>query len=130
VTALPCPASELHRYGVFANRRVGEYEYLEQIVEKPEPGEAPSNLINISKYILSPAIWPFIKKVKPDPKSGELYITDAIQAAAAKLPVVVHQTTGTYLDSGNTGNWLKANLVVAGADPELAKVIDDYVANR
>ncbi|HEY6736471.1 MAG TPA: sugar phosphate nucleotidyltransferase [Candidatus Saccharimonadia bacterium] len=129
LTAMTAPATELHRYGVLANRREGEYEYLEQIVEKPKPGEAPSNLINISKYILGPQIWPYLKKVKPDPKSGELYITDAIQMAAADLPIVVHPTNGTYLDSGNTANWLKANLVVAGANPELAAVIRDYAAH-
>lgn len=127
VTAMACRPEDLHRYGVLANRREGEYEYLEQIVEKPAPGEAPSNLINISKYIVSPQLYPYLEKVTPDPKSGELYITDAIQMAAADLPIVVHETDGIYLDSGNTGNWLKANLVVAGSDPELAKVIQDYV---
>ena len=126
VTALQCPADQLHRYGVLATKRQGSFEYLEQIVEKPEPGEAPSNLINISKYIISPQVLPFLKKVQPDPKSGELYITDAIQMAAAKLPVVVHQTKGTYLDSGNTANWLRANLEVAAANSELRQIIRDF----
>lgn len=129
VTAMAKPTAELSKYGVLANRAQGNFQYLEDIVEKPEAGEAPSNLINISKYIFTPQMLPYVKKIKPDPKSGELYITDAVQNAAKDMPIVVHETTGTYLDAGNTANWLKANLVVAGANPDLAKVIADYQAN-
>jgi UTP--glucose-1-phosphate uridylyltransferase len=129
VTAMTAPQDQLHRYGVLDIRSKGEYQFLNRIVEKPVPGEAPSNLINISKYIFSPQLMPYLSKVKPNPKSGELYITDAVQMAAADLPVAVHETTGRYLDSGNTANWLKANLVVASSNPELAKVIKD-IANE
>lgn len=127
VASIVTPASELHRYGVLSLKQDGGHEYLERIVEKPAPGEAPSNLINLAKYIITPKMMKFLDKVEPNADNGELYLTDAIEMAAADMPIVVHQTNGIHLDSGNTGNWLKANLVVAGSNPELAKVIQDYV---
>jgi UTP--glucose-1-phosphate uridylyltransferase len=110
---------------VLALNRKGEHDFLDKIVEKPAKGKAPSDLINISKYILSPEILPYLDKVKPDPISGELYITDAIQMAAQDHPIVVHRANGIYLDSGNTANWLRANLVVAMSNPDLASVVQE-----
>ena len=111
--ALERPTDELHRYGVLSVQRRGRHEYLRTIVEKPAPHQAPSNLINISKYILTPKIMEYVMKVKPDPKSGELLIVDAIQSAAVDYPVAVHHAAGAFLDAGNVTSWLKANLTVA-----------------
>jgi UTP--glucose-1-phosphate uridylyltransferase len=121
--AISSHEDQLHRYGVLATHKANGHEYLNRIVEKPEPGTAPSNLINISKYIVGPRMLPYLDQLKPDPKSGELLITDAIQMAAADLPVVIHQAGGEYLDSGTTASWLRANLVVARSQPELAKAL-------
>jgi UTP--glucose-1-phosphate uridylyltransferase len=119
--ALERPEEELYRYGVLSVERRGDMEYLKDFVEKPAKGEEPSNLINISKYILTPELLEFVKKVTPDEKSGELYITDAIRDAASEHPIVVQQAKGTFLDAGNLAGWLEANEVVAKSRPELMK---------
>jgi len=114
------PAGELQKYGVFGIRKHGGVEYLSDLVEKPTPGNEPSSLINISKYIMSPDMITYIKRVKTDPKSGELLITDGVLAAAKEHDVVLQRAHGQYLDAGNLAGWLEANLVMAGLRPELA----------
>jgi UTP--glucose-1-phosphate uridylyltransferase len=118
--------SELHKYGVLdVSTRDGQ-TYLNKIVEKPAPDEAPSDLINPSKYIMTPELVHYVLDVEKDPKSGEYYITDAVQNAAAEHPIVVHQASGRYLDGGSVGSWLEANLIVAQNRPELAERFSVY----
>jgi UTP--glucose-1-phosphate uridylyltransferase len=119
-------ADELHKYGVLDVEKRDGYEYLRKIVEKPATGEAPSNLINISKYVMTPKLVKYVMDVKKDPDSGELYITDAVQDAARENPIVVQPAKGQYLDGGGVAGWLEANLVVAQSRPELAERFGVY----
>jgi len=124
-TGLACciakPDAELHKYGVAETREQDGKLFLTDLIEKPSPGEAPSNLANISKYIFTPAIFPLIEAQQPNPASGELYITDTIaQLARNTQKVIIHQPQGTYLDGGFTLGWLRANLTVALSSPDLA----------
>jgi UTP--glucose-1-phosphate uridylyltransferase len=130
ITALERPSQELYRYGVLEIRVENRAEYLEKIIEKPAPGAEPSNLINISKYIISPEIMPYVTKVEPDPASGELYITDAIQAAAAGHHILVHRAKGAFLDSGSLTGWLEANIMVAKSRPDLAPAAGSVELDR
>lgn len=120
----------LCKYGVAKTRVDDKFEFLESIVEKPEPGFAPSNLVNISKYIVGKEIWPILEKQKVDPQSGELYITDSIQELARSAKVVVHNPNGNYLDGGYPLGWLLANLTVAKDKPEIWSEIQRFVANN
>ncbi len=116
------PVAELHRYGVFGIREHEGVDYLSDLVEKPAPGDEPSNVINISKYIMSPDMIPYITRIKTDPKSREFLITDGVLAAAKEHDVVVQRAHGQYLDSGSVAGWLNANRVVASARPELEAI--------
>jgi len=100
---------------------------MEEIVEKPELGKAPSNLANISKYIVGQEIWPILEKQTVDPKSGELYITDTIQALARMKNVLVYTPQGEYFDGGYPLGWLAANLRIAKDRPEIWSQIKDFV---
>jgi UTP--glucose-1-phosphate uridylyltransferase len=120
------PAEELHKYGVLdVEERQGQ-EYLQQIVEKPATGNAPSHLINISKYIMTPALVDYVLNVKKDPDSGEFYITDAVQNAAKEHEIVVQRAKGQFLDGGNVASWLQANLEVAKSREGLLDRLDVY----
>lgn len=119
-TCIQKPEEELFRYGAAKIHDVNGVSYLDALVEKPKAGEAPSNLVNISKYIFTPAIFDIIEHQKLNPDSGELYITDSLSAVAKNSDVLVYQPAGTYLDAGNVFDWLKANIVVGLADPEIA----------
>lgn len=127
ISAIEKPDEELPQYGVLKVQQENDYNYLKFFVEKPSANEAPSNLANISKYILTPSILPIVNQQKANPKSNEFYITDAILELAQKEKVVVHQTEGQYLNAGDPVNWLKANLAVAGRDVEVRTQLQEFI---
>jgi len=122
VTGVEKPLDEIHKYGVFDIEKRDNFEFLKQLVEKPDPGTEPSNVANISRYVLTPAVAEYVRDLKPNPKSGEYYLTDAVSSAAEKHKLVVHRATGNWMDAGSTAGWLKANLAMAGTRPDLAKI--------
>lgn len=63
------------RGGIEIDHQNGVYK---RIVERPAPGTAPSSFINVSKYVLTPAMLQTVGAVTPDPQSGEYQIIDAI----------------------------------------------------
>lgn len=126
-TCIERPDSELHKYGIAQIREENGTQFLKTFIEKPDPGTAPSNLSNISKYIFTPEVFSVIAKQRTDDKSGELYITDTITTIAEQSPVVVHTPKGEYLDGGSVESWLKANLQVAWNDPELQKELRPFL---
>ena len=101
--------SEVSRYGVIAVDDEGNYR---EIVEKPSVEAAPSNLINISKYVLTKEVIDACAAVEKSSR-GEYELTDAInQYVAAGGLVKVVPATGRYLDGGTLEGWLHANTVV------------------
>lgn len=127
ITCVEKPTELLNKYGVVKSRTEGNFQFMEEIVEKPELGKAPSNLANISKYIVGQEIWPILEKQTVDPKSGELYITDTIQALARMKNVLVYTPQGEYFDGGYPLGWLTANLRIAKDRPEIWSQIKDFV---
>lgn len=104
---------DVSKYGVLQLDSQGNYQ---QIVEKPLVDEAPSTLINISKYILPKQVIDAATTVEPNPVRGEYEITDVInQFVQHGGRITVHQAKGEYLDGGSVEGWLHANNVVCGA---------------
>lgn len=120
----------LHRYGVAKLSEENNFRYLQALVEKPKPGTAPSNLANISKYILPQSVFDLISVQQPNPASGELYITDTINQLALTEKVVIHQPQGEYLDGGYPLGWLIANLTVAKDRPKLWEEVKKFVNQK
>lgn len=101
------------RYGVI---ETDLNNHFVQIVEKPAPDDAPSNLINVSKYVLNAAAIAAIRAYAATERTDEYYITDPINhyvAAGGILSVVAAK--GQYLDGGSVEGWLHANNVVIGS---------------
>lgn len=130
VTCIAKPEEELYRYGVAETKQENGYTFLTNLIEKPAPGTAPSNLTNISKYIFTPKIFELLKNQEPNPQSGEYYITDTATQMAKDNPVVIYTPQGRYLDGGNVLNWLKANLIVAKDDPELRSELQKFISEE
>jgi UTP--glucose-1-phosphate uridylyltransferase len=107
--------SKVEKYGVLSAKD-GQ---LVGVVEKPTPEEAPSNLINVSKYIMSPDLLQRIVKYVNEhdfgPKDQEYMVTDPIDEYIKDGGIMrVAPTTGEYLDGGSVEGWLHANNVVCG----------------
>lgn len=104
---------KVEKYGVLSAKD-GK---LTGIIEKPTVAEAPSNLINVSKYIMSPellrTIVTYVKEHDFGPKDQEYLITDPIYEYIKNGGIMrIAPTSGEYLDGGSVEGWLHANNVV------------------
>lgn len=105
------PRDEVSRYGVLQLDEAGHYE---QIVEKPAVNEAPSTLINISKYVLPKSAIATAVSIPANPSRGEYEITDVINSyVSSGGSIKVVEAIGEFLDGGSVEGWLHANNVVA-----------------
>lgn len=87
-----------------------------RIIEKPQPGEAPTDLQNASFYIFDKAIFEFARTLPANPTRGEFEITDAINAyVASGKKIAVGTVTGQYMECGSVNGWLKANNEIVGS---------------
>lgn len=107
--------NDVEKYGVLSAKD-GK---LVGVVEKPTPEEAPSNLINVSKYIMSPELLQTIVKYVDThdfgPLDQEYLVTDPIDEFIQNGGIMrVAPTSGQYLDGGSVEGWLHANNVVCG----------------
>lgn len=115
ILGVEIPKEEVEKYGVLSAKE-GQ---LVGVVEKPKPEEAPSNLINVSKYIMTPELLKKIVKYVNEndfgPLDQEYMVTDPIDEFIKEGGVMkVAPTTGEYLDGGSVEGWLHANNVVCG----------------
>lgn len=113
--AVEIPKDQVEKYGVLKV----ENGLLTGIYEKPKKEEAPSNLINISKYIMSAELLKLVSDYYNEnhfgPRDQEYYITDPIIThlkAGGRIHVM--PINGEYLDGGSIEGWLHANNVVCG----------------
>ena len=115
ILGVEIPREDVDKYGVFSMKD----GLLESIIEKPEVDEAPSNLINVSKYVMSPEllreITEYVRTHDFGPKDQEYVVTDPISDYLRKGGVMhVATTDGEYLDGGSIEGWVHANNVVCG----------------
>ena len=123
------PKELLHKYGVARVRNENKHQFLIDIIEKPNEGEAPSDLVNISKYIFTPDIYNSLDSQVINPIHNEWLITDTLTIFAENHNVVVFPTQGEYLDGGYVEGWLKANLLLASKDKTLFQELKKYILN-
>ena len=102
------PKSETNKYGVIAGNEIEPGIFMvKDMVEKPEPEVAPSNLAIIGRYILTPDIFDIIRETKPG-KGGEIQITDALLTQAKKGMVLGFKFEGQRFDCGSIDGFVKA----------------------
>lgn len=102
------PMEETSRYGIIKGELEAKNVYrISNMVEKPAPEDAPSNLAIIGRYILSPDIFDLIRSTPPG-KNGEVQITDALQLQAAQGKVIGYRFTGHRFDCGSVEGFIEA----------------------
>ena len=84
---------------------------VSQMVEKPTPEEAPSNLAVIGRYILTPDIFDILREVSPD-KGGEIQLTDALKVQASEGRVLAYEFEGIRFDCGQVPGFVEATQYV------------------
>lgn len=102
------PKEDTNKYGVIAGNEIEPGIFMvKDMVEKPEPEVAPSNLAIIGRYILTPDIFNIIRETKPG-KGGEIQITDALLTQAKNGMVLAFKFEGHRFDCGSIDGFVKA----------------------
>ena len=102
------PDEETHKYGVIKGEMIKDDIYrVDDMVEKPEPGTAPSNMAIIGRYILTPDIFDILKETPPG-KGGEIQITDALLQQAKSGCVLAYKFKGKRFDCGSVPGYIEA----------------------
>ena len=102
------PSDQTHKYGVIAGEALKEGLYrVDDMVEKPAPEDAPSNLAIIGRYILTPDIFDILRDTPPD-KGGEIQLTDALLTQAKNGCVMAYQFKGKRFDCGSVDGFVEA----------------------
>ena len=135
VGLMEVPPEQVHLYGV-AQTEPGDADdevRITGLVEKPDPSEAPSNLIVIGRYVLTPDIFSILERTPPG-KGGEVQLTDALQTQAEQEPIVGVRLDAPRYDTGDKLGFLKATVQLAAEREDLGEEfvawLRDWVAGR
>ncbi len=104
------PMEETHKYGVIAGTLVDGTDdtyRVSNMVEKPAPEDAPTNMAIIGRYILTPDIFDILKETQPG-KGGEIQITDALLEQAKQGRVIAYNFKGKRFDCGSVDGFVEA----------------------
>ncbi len=105
------PIEQTNRYGVIAGTLIdGDNNNIYRVsnmVEKPDPKDAPSNLAIIGRYILTPDIFDILRETKAG-KGGEIQITDALLEQAKQGKVIAYKFDGKRFDCGSVEGFVEA----------------------
>ena len=103
------PKEDTNKYGVISGELIEDNLYkVTDMIEKPEPIDAPSNLAIIGRYILIPEIFDIIKTTSPG-KGGEIQITDALLTLAKQGKVLAYKFDGRRFDCGSLDGFMEAS---------------------
>ena len=127
------PRETVHMYGCAAIEptAVDGVVKVTDLVEKPPPGEEPSNLVVIGRYLIDPAVFDVLERTEPG-RGGEIQLTAALLELAT-MPVEdgggVHAVIfrGLRYDTGDKLSYLKANVMLASDDEELGGPLIEWL---
>jgi len=124
------PPEETHKYGIVAPGETdGRVTRVRNIVEKPRPADARSNLGVVGRYILTPAIFAHLTDI-PRGAGGEIQLTDAIEQLLQNEPVLAYQFAGKRYDCGSKLGYLQATVEYALRHPELQEEFAAYLTTE
>jgi UTP--glucose-1-phosphate uridylyltransferase len=102
------PEAEIHKFGVIAGDPIRDDLYrVTNMVEKPQRGEAPTNLAIMGRYILTPDIFDILRSTPPG-RNNEIQITDALLRQAREGCVMAYKFKGRRFDCGSVDGFVEA----------------------
>lgn len=108
VAVMEVEPSQVSSYGVVSGKFIeDDLMMVSDMVEKPAPDEAPSNLAIIGRYILTPDIFEILEHTAPG-KNGEIQITDALLNQAKNGVVIAYKFKGKRFDCGSVDGYVEA----------------------
>src|SRR5271157_526161 len=119
-------------YGIIRGQLVADPQWhgrlyrIEDMVEKPSPREAPSNLAVIGRYILTPTIFHELAATTPG-AGGEIQLTDGLRRLLTKEPIYCYLFEGNRYDAGDKLGFLQATVELALNRPDLGREFRKYL---
>ena len=107
------PMEDTNKYGVIAGSIIPNSDQeshlyrVTDMVEKPDPKDAPTNLAIIGRYILTPDIFDILRETQPG-KGGEIQVTDALLQLAKQGKVIAYKFQGKRFDCGSVDGFVEA----------------------
>ena len=104
------PMDQTNKYGVISGNLVDGTDdtyRVTDMVEKPDPKDAPTNMAIIGRYILTPDIFDILRNTKPG-KGGEIQITDALLTQAKQGKIIAYKFKGKRFDCGSIEGYVEA----------------------
>ncbi len=119
---------EVSKFGVLDGVELDKQTIeVKKIVEKPKPEEAPSNLVAVGKYIITPEVFDVLANMK-NGKSGEIRLADAFEIMLeSNRPLYGRILDGEWLDTGDKFNFMKASIHMGLKHPEIGKKLREYL---
>ena len=132
IAVMEVPQQDIRHYGCMAGDPVAPGVWrVRELVEKPEPAEAPSNLAIIGRYVLTPGTLRELSDTPPD-RAGEIQLTEGLRRSLARGPVYASTFPGRRYDAGSKADFLRATVEIGLRHPELGpalrRVIEELAA--
>jgi UTP--glucose-1-phosphate uridylyltransferase len=121
------PRDQTDKYGILDATEVEEDIFrVNDMVEKPAPEQAPSNLAIIGRYILMPKIFELLGK-KTKGAGNEIQLTDAMKALLREQPIFGYKFQGNRFDCGDKVGFQMANLAFALERPDMKDRLVEFI---
>lgn len=118
---------EIARYGIIKPKKVAKNVYqVMDMVEKPEPSKAPSNLAIMGRYVLTPEVFQELQSTNLG-VGGEIQVTDGLKRLLQRQAIFGYEIEGDYYDAGTIPGWIKATIAMALKHPEIGPELKDYL---
>lgn len=122
------PKKDVVNYGVVSSVLTEERTHqIKNVVEKPDIKKAPSNLIIIGKYILTPDIFDYLEDLGEGSQNNEIRVSNALKLMIQKRPVYGYEFKGKKYDCGSKLGFLKAQVEFGLKHPEVKKEFRQYL---
>lgn len=120
--------SEVDKFGVIDGVDLGDdIIEIKKIVEKPKKEEAPSNIVAVGKYIITPEVFEMLAKMDKG-KNGEIGLSSAFDLMLEnKRPLYGKKLSGEWLDTGDKFNFIKANIKLGLKNEEVGDKLREYL---
>ena len=120
------PHENTSSYGIVAVEKMEQGQRMTEIVEKPKPEDAPSNLAVVGRYLLAPGIWDKLENTGRG-AGGEIQLTDAIADLLGEADVYAHSFSGTRYDCGSKLGYLQATVAYGLAHDDMGGSFREFL---
>lgn len=127
LAVMDVPREDTGSYGIVRTTPEAErIEKINEIVEKPKPEVSPSTLAVVGRYVLTPAIFDHLKRIKSG-SGGEIQLTDAIASLTREEKVFAYRYFGERFDCGSKLGYLQATMTFGQRHPEVGGEFSSYL---